>query len=273
MFGLSLLKHRSSRDAFSSSRRMFRRAARGVERLEPRLAPSGMGILPSQSTPPTAVFNTVPANGDGNPYGVSVVPSGFPAGGVLNPGDVLVTNFNSAALGQGTGTTIVRITPAAPANPPAVFFASPLQGVDTPPVIFKAGFVAVGNVPLGPNGTIGQGAVQIIDSSGNLVATLTDPKLLADPWNLAVNDQGKFVQLFVSNVSGQTGDHGTVTRVDISIVKGKPVVDDMVQIASGYRTRLDPAALVVGPGGLAFDAKSDTLLRSMRATSTRAGVV
>jgi hypothetical protein len=238
--------------------RWYRRVSRGVERLEARLALS-VSVLPAPGTPPTATFSTVPANGDVNPYGISIVPSSFPTAGVLNPGDVLVTNFNGATTGQGTGTTIVRITPSNTSTPPATFFTSTLQGTTTPPVIFKAGFVAVGNVPAGPNGTIGQGAVQIIDSSGNLVATLSDPNLLPDPWNLAVNDLGKSVQLFVSNVSGKTGSHGIVTRVDISIVKGKPVVQDMVEIASGYRTRLDSAALVVGPGGLAYDAQSGTL--------------
>ena len=67
MVHLSLRNHRSSSEASSSNRRSFRRASRGFERLEPRLAPSGMGILPSQSTMPTAVFSTVPANGDSNP--------------------------------------------------------------------------------------------------------------------------------------------------------------------------------------------------------------
>src|SRR5947209_3024775 len=55
--------------------------------------------------------STVPANGDVNPYGVAFVPASFPGGGVLNPGDVLVSNFNNSKNLQGTGTTIVRVTP------------------------------------------------------------------------------------------------------------------------------------------------------------------
>ena len=50
-----------------------------------------------------------------------------------------------------------------------------------------------------------------------------------------------------------------VTRIDMLIHNGKPFVLDMVRIASGYRTRLDSAALVVGTSGLAFDQQSDTL--------------
>src|SRR5262249_10849289 len=42
----------------------------------------------------TKGISTVPSNGDVNPYGVAYVPSNFPSGGLLNPGDVLVSNFN-----------------------------------------------------------------------------------------------------------------------------------------------------------------------------------
>ena len=63
----------------------------------------------STSTPVTA--STVPANGDVNPYGVAFVPEGFASGGTLKPGDLLVSNFNASSNQQGTGTTIVRITP------------------------------------------------------------------------------------------------------------------------------------------------------------------
>ena len=59
----------------------------------------------------TLVESTVPTNGDVNPYGVAFVPNGFPAGGLLNPGDLLVSNFNDAQNIQGTGTTIIKVAP------------------------------------------------------------------------------------------------------------------------------------------------------------------
>ncbi|HEX7377622.1 MAG TPA: hypothetical protein VF278_10950, partial [Pirellulales bacterium] len=53
---------------------------------------------------------------------------------------------------------------------------------------------------------------------------------------------------------------GTVTRIDLTIPNGgTPLVESETQIASGYTHRTDPAALVVGPTGLVFDAKTDTL--------------
>ncbi|MGH3215349.1 MAG: hypothetical protein ACRDN1_26520 [Trebonia sp.] len=56
------------------------------------------------------IASTVPANGDVNPYGVAVVPRST---GRLYRGDVLVSNFNNKANVQGTGTTIVAVTPHA----------------------------------------------------------------------------------------------------------------------------------------------------------------
>ena len=69
-------------------------------------------IIPRLSATPTASVSTVPSNGDLNPYGVAFVPSGFPEGGRLSPGDILVSNFNASSNLQGTGTTIVRIDPS-----------------------------------------------------------------------------------------------------------------------------------------------------------------
>ena len=57
----------------------------------------------------TNVASTVPANGDVNPYGITVVPQSV---GRLVSGDTLVSNFNNSANLQGTGTTIVQISPA-----------------------------------------------------------------------------------------------------------------------------------------------------------------
>ena len=60
------------------------------------------GFLPNQM-----IVSTVPANGDVNPYGVAFVPQGFQRGnGPLQPGDILVSNFNNSSNLQGTGTTL-----------------------------------------------------------------------------------------------------------------------------------------------------------------------
>jgi hypothetical protein len=53
--------------------------------------------------------STIPANGDQNPYGVAVVPR---TEGLLQRGDVLVSNFNNSANHQGQGSTTVEVSPA-----------------------------------------------------------------------------------------------------------------------------------------------------------------
>jgi DNA-binding beta-propeller fold protein YncE len=62
--------------------------------------------------------------------------------------------------------------------------------------------------------------------------------------------------VFVSNVYS-----GTVTRIDLSIPQrgNKIVVQGMVQIASGYAQRPDPAAFWVGPTGLAYNSATGVL--------------
>ena len=54
-----------------------------------------------------------PAKGDENPYGVAVVSR--TTGGLVR-GDVLVSNFNNAKNEQGTGSSIVEVSPAGKAQ-------------------------------------------------------------------------------------------------------------------------------------------------------------
>jgi uncharacterized protein (TIGR03118 family) len=216
-----------------------------------------------------SIFSTdpkTPNSGDQNPYGVAFVPQGIKPGGKLNPGDILVSNFNNGAANgglQGTGTTIIRITPSGERS---VFFQGTGLGLTTALGVLKSGFVLVGNVPTmdGKFATIGQGSLLVLDTNGNLVTTLTDPNLLRDPWDLTINDHGSRAQVFVSNVTNVTDasgvGNGTVTRINLHISQtGALVVDHMTRIASGYKVEENDAALIVGPTGLAYDAKRDIL--------------
>jgi DNA-binding beta-propeller fold protein YncE len=202
-------------------------------------------ILAELATSPERIVSTVPPNGDGNPYGVAFVPRGFHDGGILEPGDILVSNFNNGQGVQGTGTTIMKI---APGGKVSVFFqGADGLGLTTALGVLRAGFVLVGNLPAN-NGTAGQGSLLVIDRFGHLVTTLADATLLDGPWDLTVNDLGTFAQIFVSNVL-----NGTVTRINVFDGGGQFRVLSTTQIAHGYTFRTDPAALVVGPTGLAFN--------------------
>ena len=77
------------------------------------ITPAVTAARAQQFIPDIIISSTMPANGDVNPYGVAFVPEGFPSGGPLAPGDILVSNFNSTASSnaQGTGTTIIKLTP------------------------------------------------------------------------------------------------------------------------------------------------------------------
>ncbi len=194
--------------------------------------------------------STIPSNGDVNPYGIAFVPTGFPSGRIA-PGDVLVANFNDSGNFQGTGTTIVSITPK---GKKSLFATSPLFGLDTALGVLSGGFVVVGNLPVTyPAGNPGQGSLQIFDANGNLVKTLNDSKLLDSPWDLTIDDHGSHAEIFVSNVLS-----GTVTRLVVSV--GTQVnVTSKTRIGNGYAHAPNAAAVVVGPTGLAYNASNDTL--------------
>src|SRR6516225_10753766 len=145
----------------------------------PAFSGPGGAIIPP-SGPPILSVSTDSGNGDGNPYGVAFVPAGFPPGGPLRAGDVLVSNFNSSSGLQGTGTTIVRIKQSG--GPASLFFGgTPPLGLTTALGVVKAGFVFVGNLATtdGTCTTIGQTSLLIIDHKGKQVGTLTDNALLA----------------------------------------------------------------------------------------------
>lgn len=202
---------------------------------------------------PVRVVSTVPANGDLNPYGVAFVPPSFPTGGTINPGDVLVSNFNASSNLQGSGTTIVDV----PANAPVSLFfqgTAPL-GLTTALSILQKGFVLVGNFP-SPDGTCGSassGSILVIDKSGTLVSTITDATIQG-PWDSALFDKGGTAKLFVANALS-----GAVVRYDLSVSNSGVSVSQATQIASGYLHNCDPVTFVDAPTGLVYDPSKNVL--------------
>ena len=125
------------------------------------------------------VTSTVPQNGDVNPYGVAIVPV---TQGTLVKGNVLVSNFNNSANLQGTGTTIVQISPGGTLNPFAKIDPTTLSppcpggvGLTTALVALTSGFVIVGSLPTtdGTAATAGSGCLIVLDSGGNPVETFS----------------------------------------------------------------------------------------------------
>jgi hypothetical protein len=202
---------------------------------------------------PAFQATTSPSNGDQNPYGVAIVPRGFPGDSAAHSGDVLVSNFNNSANAQGTGTTIVAVSPGGQTAP---FFTAPKSlgpvGLTTALLAFSSGLVVVGNTPTtdGSVNTLGNGSLIFLDQHGQVLLNLTDAKLLQGPWDMTADaEDSDSPLLYVSNVRS-----GTVTRIatHVSRENGKLKVsaDHLTQIASGFSHRPDPNALVVGPTGL-----------------------
>jgi hypothetical protein len=123
--------------------------------------------------------STVPQNGDVNPYGVAVVPQ---TAGQLKNNHVLVSNFNNASNLQGTGTTIVQVSPGDGSTKLfAQINADQLPGpcpggvgLTTALVVLKSGWVIVGSLPTtnGNAATAEAGCLIVLNSSGRVVETI-----------------------------------------------------------------------------------------------------
>ncbi len=220
----------------------------------------------------TTVASTVPANGDVNPYGIAIVPT---TTGSLVQGNILVSNFNNSQNLQGTGTTIVQITPSGKVSLFAQINANNLPGpcpggigLTTALVALKTGWVIVGSLPTtdGTSATAQAGCLLVLDSKGNVAETFYG-SLINGPWDMTAADGGSNVALFVTNVlngtvagGGNVVNEGTVLRMNLSIQNGSaPVLDSMTVIGSGFSERTDPAALVIGPTGVGLSANDHVL--------------
>jgi hypothetical protein len=209
--------------------------------------------------PDIVVSSTVPANGDVNPYGVAIVPPGFPAGGAIKAGDILVSNFNNSKNLQGTGSTIVKLTPngvIAPSGTASVFFDGGTGfGLTTALGVLRRGYVLVGNVPTsdGTSKTVKPGALLVLDRNGKQISSIP-ASTLDGPWDLTIVDGFDHAQVFVSNVL-----NGTVSRLDLTVGKTSVTVKSATVIATGYTHVPNAAALLLGPTGLAYDQFKDVL--------------
>jgi hypothetical protein len=238
---------------------------------------AGLAIAPASATSSksfigkfkktTTIASTVPANGDVNPYGTAVVQQ---SRGNLVQGDVLVSNFNNSKNIQGTGTTIVQVSPHgtvtqfARINPRRL--PSPCPGgigLTTALEILNGGWVVVGSLPTSHGGTAftGSGCLLVLNSTGKVVETFSGHGING-PWDMAEVQSGPFAELFVSNVlngtaaaGGQVVHRGTVVRLVLAQSGGKrPQIVGATTVASGFPQRTDPAALVIGPTGLGVGA-------------------
>jgi hypothetical protein len=210
------------------------------------------------------IASTVPPNGDVNPYGVAIVPSTV---GSLTAGDYLVSNFNARSGDQGTGSTIVQITPAGRLSLFAQIKARSLPGpcpggvgLTTALGVLPHGYVVVGSLPTtdGRSATARYGCLIVLDSTGHPVETIAGPDI-EGPWDMATVTRGATTTLFVTNVlnggaavGSWVVDTATVLRIRLTTSRGAPRMTSERIIAGVIPWRDDRAALVIGPTGVAL---------------------
>jgi hypothetical protein len=238
----------------------------------PGLAGDEHAVLPPLTKIAT-VASTVPGNGDVNPYGVAQVRR---TTGNLRAGHILVSNFNNSNNAQGTGTTIVDVAPDGTVSLFAEINAATLPGscpggvgLTTALVVLEQGWVIVGSLPTVQGMLSGSGCLIVLDSLGSVVETFYG-SLIDGPWDMTVLDGEHEAKLFVTNVlngilnnpaaqANNTVVHrGTVTRLNLKVsASAMPVLESITVIAAGFPERTDPAALILGPTGVALRADCD----------------
>src|SRR5215469_3668766 len=198
----------------------------------------------------STISSTLPANGDVNPYGVFRIPNTM---GQLTRGNIMVSNCNSFKNLQGTGTTLVEISPTGAFSQFAQISRKHLPGpcpgevgLTTALVVLNSGWVIVGSLPTadGTSATAKAGCLLVLDSNGKLVETIAGPDING-PWDMTVFDQttnnGTTGQatLFVTNVlngtlqaGGNLAHDGTVLRIVVNASTSMmPTVQSMMVIA------------------------------------------
>jgi hypothetical protein len=213
------------------------------------------------------IASTVPRNGDVNPYGTVAIRH---SQGKLRRGDVLISNFNNKANLQGTGTTIVQVSPRGHRTNFAHITTSKLPGACpggiglTTALAVVHGWVVVGSLPTssGMSPTARAGCLIVLGNRGRVRETFSGHGING-PWDMTSLNRGAVGELFVTNVlngtvaaKGAVVHRGTVLRLLLRFRSGHaPRLLAVTRIGSGFAERTDPAALVVGPTGVGLGRK------------------
>jgi hypothetical protein len=206
---------------------------------------------------------TVPHNGDVNPYGIFVVRQST---GRLHAGDVLISNFNNKHNQQGTGNTIVEISPSGHRTLFATIRAKGLPGkcpggvgLTTALEVLGGGWVVVGSTPSknGMASTAKAGCLIMLNKNGRVVKTFSGHGING-PWDSTMVQYGSVADLFVTNVldgtvaaNGAVVNKGTVLRLTFVLRRHRtPVLVANTRIASGFPQQTNSAAFILGPTGV-----------------------
>src|SRR6202167_2197746 len=235
----------------------------GLAMMAPASAAQTPSPFISQFSKLKTIASTVPGTGDVNPYGITVVRQ---SRGNLHRGDILVSNFNNQANLQGTGTTIVEISPGGHQTVFARITRSDLTGrcpggvgLTTALAVLRGGWVVVGSTPSknGQAATAKAGCLIVLNSHGTVRETISGHGING-PWDLAALGQGPDADLFVTNVlngtvaaKGAVVDRGTVLRLSLRVYLNRaPKLLAVTTIGSGFSEQTNASAFVIGPTGV-----------------------
>ena len=211
----------------------------------------------------TNIASTVPKNGDVNPYGIVVIAG---SRGRLHRGNILISNFNNKANLQGTGTTLVQISPGGRLTQFAHITRANLTGrcpggigLTTALAVLPGGWVVVGSTP-SKNGSVTTakaGCLIVLDSQGRVRETISGHGING-PWDMTALSGGRFSDLFVTNVlngnvAGTTAvvRKGTVLRLRLRVFPNRPPqLRTVTRIGSGFFQQANASAFVLGPTGV-----------------------
>ena len=218
--------------------------------------PTAPASVISQLSTVTTIGSTVDAgNNDANPYGLAIVPSTVAPTVVnssltVNPGDLVVCNFNSSSSsGTGMGTTVEDLKPMAGSMPVRIAQSTMLQGCDALAVnpgglfIWAAAYTANDNPVVTPTG-----AVTTAPTSSY---TWTQPwgQIFGSPTPAAGSTASSPSAFYISNAMD-----GSIVQ---ALVSAKPIA--YTKIITGFPVSVSPTYGILAPAGLTYNPASDTL--------------
>jgi hypothetical protein len=186
-----------------------------------------------------------PQNGDQNPYGLAYVSVDPFTKGSLKKGDLVVCNFNNKTNVAGAGTTLEILNSKPGSKPQRFAHGNAFKGCSSLQV---NAYDQVWVTPL-----LAQ-AQRALNPNGKTAETVRDAALVA-PWSSTYVTSALGYPpgdgLFVADSSS-----GTILRIDLGSTRPKPPVTPVI---TGFATNRGKAGSILGPSGMQYDAKSDTM--------------
>jgi hypothetical protein len=179
-----------------------------------------------------------PTNGDTGPHAISVVKTNF----VLKKGQVVVCNFADKSGSAGKGTTIDVLDPQPSSKPTTFAQSTEAEGCDGDAItsgngVFAAGFTS--------------GVLAAFSNKGKLGKTYGSP--LEEPFSdVDAANPNLYAAEYIFSSDASTG--GIVSFSINNYGNNKPL-----QVGAGFDVNKKSGWSALGPSGLQYDKKHDTL--------------